>query len=208
MSIRKKLSIIILVLAILTVLTGTAIAAPVSYWYSDSDNIGKWETSPKIWYSKIDPSGSFPMAVALGHAKLEWKDALGTSIAVTTNDTSAPIKFYGGTKAQIDALNLFAPVSTTTLGMTAYTDIRRKGVYTYGSSVKTWYTHHEINGYLVSRTDLSYNNFIKTATHEVGHAMGWRGHSSPANWVMTQGKIETITLSTEEKNHLHQIYVR
>ena len=61
-------------------------------------------------------------------------------------------------------------------------------------------------GYIVSRSDFYYNNYLKGCTHELGHSMGWRGHSSNTSWVMTQGKATVTALSTDEKDHLAQVY--
>ena len=44
--------------------------------------------------------------------------------------------------------------------------------------------------------------------HELGHALGWRGHPHTYHeaWVMRQGKLENITLQDGEVNHLLQVY--
>lgn len=189
-------------------LVTTVNAATLSYWYSDATMIGKWSTSPKVWYSKIDTTPTFAFFSGLLNGEDIWNDALGTSIDVSSSYTTAPIKFYGGTKAQLDALSIFNPVASNDLGLTSYTNITNSGTHKYNGASKTWYTYNEINGYVVSRSDMSYDNYVKTASHEIGHAMGWRGHpsSTQPTWVMQQGKLENITLSTSEKNHLSQIY--
>lgn len=55
---------------------------------------------------------------------------------------------------------------------------------------------------------MTFDNYVKTTSHEVGHALGWFGHpsSSQPTWVMEQGLLENITLGAGEKNHLSQIY--
>lgn len=207
-SYAKKILVVVCCVLITMSMAVTAYAATLSYWYSDSSYIGKWTYSPKVWYSKIDSSGSFAFLSGLLNGKDIWNDALDLSVAVSSSYTSAPIKYYGGTKAQLDALNIFDPVPTSNLGLTSYTDITYSGTHTYSGSTKSWYTYHEINGYVVSRTDMNYNNYLKTASHELGHGLGWRGHpsSNQSTWVMQQGILENITLSTNEKRHLSQIY--
>jgi len=205
----KHLFLTIVLSIILTLsFTATVSAATLSYWYSDSTIIGKWSSSPKVWYSKIDTTPTFAFLSGLINGQDIWNDALGTSIDVSSSHTSAPIKFYGGTKAQLDALSIFTPVPTTTLGLTSYTSTTLGGTHTYSGSSKTWYTYTQINGYVVSRTDMNFDNYVKTSSHELGHAMGWRGHpsSTQPTWVMQQGILENTSLSTAEKNHLSQIY--
>jgi hypothetical protein len=186
--------------------TLTAYAATLTYWYSDLNTIGKWSSSPQVWYSKLNSNSSFAFLSGLLNGESIWNSALGTSIDVSSSYTSAPIKYYGGTKAQIDALSIFPNVPTNQLGNTEYTEYEFGGYHTYNGSTKTWYTHTENWGYVVDRTDMNYNNYIKTSSHELGHAMGWEGHSTNSTWVMTQGKLENTILATGEKNHLDQIY--
>lgn len=206
--VRKLLVITIGMLMFSVVLSLTVHAATLSYWYSDKDVIGKWETSPSVWYKKIDQSAAFSFLSGLIHGADIWNAALGTSVTVSSSNSSAPIKYYGGTKEQLDALNLFDPVATDDLGCTEYTDTSYKGTHTFNGVKKSWYLHKKITGYVVSRTDMNANNYTKTASHEMGHAMGWRGHPSTDHptWVMEQGILENKTLSTGEKKHLSQIY--
>lgn len=193
---------------IMLALPVTASAATLSYWYSDSSSIGKWSSTPEAYYSKIDTSASFSFASGLQNGETVWNDALGTSVDFLPHSTTKDINYYGGTKAQLDALSIFNPVPTGNLGLTSYTSRTDSGTHTYNGTSKTWYTHKKINGYVVSRTDMTYDNYLHTATHEVGHGMGWHGHpsTSQSTWVMQQGKLENTSLSTNEKRHLSQIY--
>ncbi len=182
-------------------------ATTLDCWYSDSNNIGKWTYSPKVWYSKIDTSGSFAMLAGLNNGKSIWNSALGLDVSVSSLYTSAPIKYYGGTKAQIDALNLFNPVATTTLGMTQVSYSLNE-TCSYNGASKKIYICNSVRGYIVSRTDMSYNNYLKTASHEMGHALGWLGHpaTNQPTWVMQQGILTNTILNSSEKRHLAQVY--
>jgi hypothetical protein len=204
----RRASLTIMVSAVLMFTLATvAHAAVLSHWYSDGTTIGKWSSSPQLYYSKLSSSSSFAFASGLQYGTNLWNNALGTSVTVSSLNSSAPIKFYGGTKAQLDALNIFSPVSTTTLGLTSYTSTYAETHLVSGMTV-TCRTHTAINGYLVDRTDMNQNNYYKTASHEIGHTMGWRGHpsSDQPTWVMQQGRLENLTLNVLEKYHLRQIY--
>lgn len=196
---------IALVLILIFSLSLTANAATLQYWYSDANTIGKWSSSPQVWYSKRNNNSSFAFLSGLLNGESVWNDALGTSIDVSSSYTSAPVKYYGGTRAQINALNIFEPVPEEQLGASYHT-CESGGYHTYLGNTKVWYYETEIWGYVVDRTDMNYNNYIKTGSHEIGHAMGWHGHSTNTSWVMTEGKLENTALSDEESNHLAQIY--
>lgn len=42
--------------------------------------------------------------------------------------------------------------------------------------------------------------------HEVGHSLGWFGHSTLSSDIMYSYSTENITLTTRDKNHLVQVY--
>lgn len=175
-----------------------------------------WSSSPKVCYDKLDPSNSFAFLSGLINGKDEWNAALGTTVSVSSNYTNAEIFYYGGTIDDINDLNLFAELypGSNVLG---YTNWYNSGFqhweceYLYQSSNVTYhidcYEQLQILGYVIS-SDRTYNQYLKTCTHELGHAMGWRGHAAPSNtnWVMWQGVSSVTSLSTSEKAHLTQIY--
>jgi hypothetical protein len=183
-----------------------ASAATLSYWYSDDYQIAFWSSSPNVWYDKIDTSSSFSFLSGLLNGEDEWNDALGTSINISSSYTDAPIKYYGGTKTQIDALGIFDTVPSDASGFTDYADDEWYCEHTYNGIAIACSEQISTIGYIISRSDFSYNNYLKCCTHELGHSMGWRGHSSSTSWIMTQGKSTVTALATGEKNHLAQIY--
>jgi predicted Zn-dependent protease len=50
------------------------------------------------------------------------------------------------------------------------------------------------------------NQCIKTATHELGHALGFLGHVKDDTAIMKQGFISIFTLTDMDILHLQQIY--
>ena len=181
---------------------------PLSYWYSDASSICKWTSSPTISYFIIDFDSSFAFYPGLVNGVSQWNSALGISADLSYMDFTAPIRYYGGKKQDLEDLGYFGSISSSTLGATQYVSKTQQDKYSYNGSIKTFYTLSEVKGYVVSRSDMTYYNYIKTCTHEIGHALGWVGHpsSTQPTWVMQQGISTVTTLSTEEANHLAQIY--
>lgn len=179
----------------------------ISCWYSDSNLIGRRTNSPTLWYSKLNSNPSFMFVTGMTHAESQWESALGISINSASSATSSSLKYYGGTKAEIDALGLFPSVPTNNLGLTQYS-YSQWGTISYNGSTKTVMIMSSTTGYIVDRSDMGTNNYKKTCTHEFGHALGWIGHPSPSQptWVMQQGILENTVLAENEKKHLLQAY--
>lgn len=202
---RKKIISIVICIA-LTVLPTISIQAAnlgtLSYWYSDSDTIGRWdESSINVNTNRLNSNNTFYFLVAMVHALGQWSTPTGITLTKTT--TTGPIVYYGGTKAEIDTLGLFTlPASAT--GATGTTNTT-EGTWTYGSTTKTGLKTTYAYGCIVDNGRTA-DEYKKTATHELGHALGWKGHSSTTTDVMYSQPSSVTTLTSRDKNHLSQVY--
>ena len=181
---------------------------PLNCWYSDDSKIGKWNFSTTIRYYDLCNDTFFPLVAGLNNGINQWGNALGISPTLSGTSSNAPIEFYGGTKEQLEALEFFGYIDDTIYGLTLYLNMGDPDTYSYNGAIKKCYPYYSTRSYVVNRSYMSYYNVIKTCTHEMGHALGWKGHPSTSQptWVMQQGLLTNTTLSDEEKAHLLQVY--
>lgn len=80
-----------------------------------------------------------------------------------------------------------------------------EGTWTYGNTSKTGVLISAVEGCIVDKNHSS-NEYKETCTHEMGHALGWSGHSGNSSDIMYAYGSSITTLTTNEKNHLSQVY--
>lgn len=203
----KKAIILPLVLSLLiSVVPANSVKAAelgtLSYWYSDSDTIRRWGTIPSSIYSKkLNSTASFYYLIGLDHGISQWNSALSKSMSRGTSTST--LSFYGGTKAELDALGTFS-LSTTNTGLTLITS-SSEGTWKYGTTSKTGRKISKAVGCVVDKGRTS-DQYKKTATHEFAHALGWAGHSSESTDIMYATSSSITTLTTRDKRHLTQVY--
>lgn len=61
-------------------------------------------------------------------------------------------------------------------------------------------------GYIINDSNNTLNIYMNAATHELGHALGWMGHSTDKNDVMGAYSFGLYKLSDHDKCHLSQVY--
>lgn len=166
-------------------------------WYSNSDTVGYWKNEPKVFYNSL--SASFSAMSELNFAVNSWSNG-GIISSITTTPTNADIKFYAGTRAQLNTLGL--TYSSSTLGLTNTN-------YSWVGYVNGL-THDLVeNSYAIASTCSEAEEYVRRVTvHEYGHALGWYGHSDDEEDVMYRaGNIsQSAILSNAEKEYLYSVY--
>lgn len=174
----------------------------LTYWYDQTgNNIGHWDHNPSMYSHKLNTDSTFYYSTAVAEARTQWKGALKVSFSLTSSD--ADINYYGGTLNELDDLYIFW-LGSFDLGQTTW-DNTLEGTYTWNSKEKSSYIQTSASSCLISK-GLTSSEYKKTATHELGHAMGYYGHDTYSTSVMTQGKSSQYTLNSRDKNHLSQVY--
>ena len=176
------------------------------YWYSNDGGIARWINTPKTWTSVSDGFSSSDFNTYVNHARNQWIDA-GISISTTTSSSNANIIIRGGT---YNTMRNYEPSITTSNAGISMIAPNPEGTYRYNSSTKIGYTiSNVVYLYIIYKpggTSPSSDGYKKTVTHELGHSLGWFGHSSNSSDVMYGSSHTQCNLTTRDKLHLTQVY--
>ena len=172
-------------------------------WYSNTDEIGRWTSTPTISSIKLNTNSSFYFEDGYSRARSQWGNA---GIATTDNgtSTSSNIVCYGGTSNQIYSSTGYQTPSNIT-GITHIIATLTNTRLEYGGLTYKIYNISHSDVYILDIGNNT-NQTKNTLIHEVGHALGWIGHSTLSSDVLYEYNTEIITLTTRDKNHLVQMY--
>ena len=190
-----------------------------TYWYTNTSVIGYWYFTPCVYYTKLDGSDNFK--TGMQNAVSQWSSALGITIRsshqnVNQNinssedfiETTFPLHFYGGTPDELEDLGIFTDSKiwdNTTLGETYYKSYNSYPDVIYANgSYRTYWRLLNVRGY-VKNTN-SQTTHYNVCAHELGHALGWHGHSSNASDLMYTYSNSKTGPQTRDILHLKQIY--
>lgn len=218
MKIKRK---ILIVAVLLTVFT-TAISAVVpetvlgelSYWYAESsrNDIYRMKVYPKVAW-QVMSGGTFSQSNIDSYTEYaveEWSGN-GMTMSETSNFGEANIYVYAGT---YNAMKVIDPeIKNGDAGHTYRVHPYGEGKWQYG-----WYSYKD--GYVCNTSKIVilwddesgntlytnqviYKNII---LHEIGHTLGWDGHSTNTGDVMhTEANSSKLTLTNRDVNHVKQI---
>lgn len=185
----------------------------LSYWDDAEQNIiYRWGTYSSsipsdVYTSRLNSNVDFYFSTGIIEATNQWNGALNSNMTARgaiPPASGAQIMYYGGTAAQINALNIFNAVgSVTGLTQISYSD---EGTWTYGSSTKTGRKINWTRGYVVDIKGRTANQYINTSIHELGHTVGWGGHASGSSNVMYTYDTSITSLTSIDRRHVKQLY--
>jgi len=184
----------------------------LSYWDSDSNNVGRWGSSVSsipstIYVYKLNGNASFDFQAGFTNAISEWNSALGSNMSKleTAPPSSAKISFYGGNTTQLTNTGRFGTVTGDVVGLACFPNMVVEGVWKKSTTEYKSAIIPEMWGYVL---DAGYTSAqVKCAcTHELGHAMGWRGHAAANTNVMHPYMTSIYTLTTIDKRNIQQLY--
>ena len=169
-------------------------------------NLGSVPSAVYVKNLTTDLGSSFPLNNMVSHATSQWNSALGFSLTPVPNTTGA-FTIYGGTAYDIAAIGLgwTSNEDNAPAGSTICTEASN-GTYTYNSRTITHYSIARARIALYYDVTRTSSEYYKTATHEIGHALGWRGHSATYTDVMYYSENSYFYLTNQDISHLFQVY--
>ncbi|MBE6730224.1 MAG: matrixin family metalloprotease [Ruminococcaceae bacterium] len=190
----------------------------ISYWYSDSNSVGYWSSIPTVHYCRMSGTSYFTTAITNGVIK--WRNALGISISSSPADdenlylNDNLLQFYQGSVEELEELGIFDPnkiADNNVIGYTTYSprkfDTPPVLAHTLNKNgtIYNCYRFRRVRGFIRDfGTNTTKYNYV--CTHEIGHALGWQGHSHINSDVMYAPYNAMTTLTDREITHLCQIY--
>ncbi len=193
--------LLILVFAIFAPEAGAVeIIGTLDYWESSSNGIASFSGSaPKIYSSSLGGYSLSSLRSRVSNARNQWNNA-GIPCTITNSSSLAKIKVYGGTRGEI--LNVYPGFGPNAVGVTLLSNTKLPGVYLHNGQRKYAYDIIHAKVYVVSGSDYPLNTVI----HEIGHSLGWKGHTSTSGNVMYKYESSVVHLTAKDKRHLAQIH--
>lgn len=72
----------------------------ISYWESNENFIGRWSSTPRVYWYAVDGSLQGTLSTYISHARNQWNNA-GVPNSSTSSSSNADISVYGGTYANL-----------------------------------------------------------------------------------------------------------
>lgn len=205
---RKTLAAVIpfLLTILLAIPTVAFAASSVSVWYSTSSDV-QYTPYDGSYYIRSDSTNSTfnqQFRAAVTHAAAQWNSVLPIGVKETSFNYALNY-IYGGTRDQL--VLHFPSLGTKYAGLTITPPEKVVGTVTYNGATKTVKaTKIGSKMCVVEFSGKTANGYKNTATHEMGHLFGWKGHSPVSTDIMFEKESEKTTLTSRDKAHLKQIY--
>ena len=188
-------------------------AEPLDYWYSSASNIYRYYNSDINVY--IKSRGYMPAAsldTYIKHAGSAWENSIGyTRLNIVYISSSTGANIIAEDISRTEATSFGYPTSAVAVGGTSTGT--SYATATYNGALKTFYKTSSGVIRLIWGDNTRYNSssaWKYTAAHELGHALGYRGHNPHIGTLMyatfNPDNIGFTTPRTTDHDHMVLVY--
>ena len=178
----------------------------LSYWYATGET-DIWYSSVPIYARCYDNELGFYVNLypALMSGVNRWNSAgfLPFSISRVTVDEN--VRFYGGTSSYLKSA--FPAITDNTEGYAPIVEPSSSTAASYSGATKTIYEFDGTNIRKVAIIDKGSTSaqYQIVGAHEMGHVLGWYGHTSDPTQLM-YGQATATAVMTKDILHIKQVY--
>ena len=187
----------------------TYLGTLASWENCENRRIGRWKNNVKVYENDIGAVKNPYFSQACATAYAQWSAALGITITKVNNEADADITIYSGTREEINAVEDIGFTIMWSQAGNSNSDYEDnyEGYYMYNGSPRFLFEITKAEVGVAYESNLTLDDYRSTITHELGHALGYIGHSSSNTDVMYfQTTGSDYTLSNNEIAHLSQVY--
>lgn len=177
----------------------------LQYWVSDDQYVGYWDHVPTIYIENKKSSPTFYFDISVEYAIQQWEEALNITFGYASEE-EADIRIYGVDKSQFEEMTQdewpFAAAGTTAMRMEG----AKHAVYDGDLKLICEMTGADV--YIRNEEDYALLpiQLAAVCTHELGHALGYRGHSE-SNLDLMYWEISSVfSLTERDVNHITYIH--
>lgn len=182
----------------------------LTYWYSNKYEIGRWTNIPTLYYTYIGDNSTIENSFEDGieYADDKWSYALDINIypQYTPNEDMYTMHFYCGDEDELSSLEIFSDndiYNSNTKGQTVVYGYQTD-TFLQGGRTIVGYELTKVEVFIKENT--AANIVKKVCTHELGHSLGWLGHSSNSSDMMYAYDNNVLQLTERDIVHLKQVY--
>ena len=179
-------------------------------WNSGAHRVSVWETNPTIYIQNNSADSNFRVMEAFDYAIAQWENALSIDIQLAQSENDADIVCIVDTVTNIENF-LKAYTDDDKIGAdrgkTVLRSSERFGTFTLDNySVDIDWLDNTYMGIVYDPDYSNFDELRQVVTHELGHALGYNGHSMLSANVMYASVTGTYELTSTDINHLKFFY--